>query len=543
MVAAAARTYDVIVCGSGPGAAAWLRSALRHAPRSRILLLERGPYCKTDVLTETNPLTLLRDSRRVVARYEHGVMQGSTLGGSTAINNYAFTMPAYSDLRAALGVNRDAYTEAMVGRFESMCEDLIGPREPPHMLHQLLTSSRPEGVGLVSNDRLRVQESNQNQVFIGTPTLNSAGERRSAWTGMVEPLWREYLRNVHVITDTTVCRVLFQDCPDGGEPRAIGVESTDGSVIKASTVVLACGCLETPAVLMRSGIGPASHLRERNVRVVVDNAHVGQHLKDKMVLDDMIITDCTVGDHGKSLLLVNRVFEHLYTQQHRYDKWTFGNSYLALTRLLRGAWHDLGRTGGGSLLTAARHWMRYCSPKGNVAFCFQNVIKMQREGSVTLSNDAQRSAHLDASALFQEVVDQEAELKEQVKEAYASIRAMRDSERIQYQMTDESMLLSGKVGPHLRMGWQFAGTCRVDDVIDAADFGVIGVRGVHVADMSACRVSPDISCMAMAYMVGHIAAAHMLRAQLVEEHNGAQPLGETEAVLGYLRAQTGHDVT
>ena len=140
---------------------------------------------------------------------------------------------------------------------------------------------------------------------------------------MIEPLWREHFRRLHIVTDTTASRVLFEECPDGGEPRATGVEATDGSVFEASTVVgvvLASGCVETPAVLMRSGVSPAAHLRERGVPVLVDNPHVGQHLKDKMVLGDMIITDCTAGDHGKSLLLVNRVFVHLYTQQHRYDK-------------------------------------------------------------------------------------------------------------------------------------------------------------------------------------------------------------------------------
>ena len=84
------------------------------------------------------------------------------------------------------------------------------------------------------------------------------------------------------------------------------------------------------------------------------------------------------------------------------------------------------------MLTAARHLMRYCSPRGYVAFCFQSVIKMQREASVALADDEQRSAYLDASALFEEVVEREEELKEQVKEAYEAVPAMRDSERIQY---------------------------------------------------------------------------------------------------------------
>ena len=67
--------YDFILCGSGPAAAAWLRSTLRHAPGARILLMERGPYSKTDVLTERNPFRALRASKQLLASYNHGVMQ------------------------------------------------------------------------------------------------------------------------------------------------------------------------------------------------------------------------------------------------------------------------------------------------------------------------------------------------------------------------------------------------------------------------------------------------------------------------------------
>ena len=120
------------------------------------------------------------------------------------------------------------------------------------------------------------------------PTLNSDGERRSAFTGalnrwwplqtnenvcslsvhvlsgIIEPLWREHFRNLHVLTDTEVSRVLFTQ-EDGREPAVTGVQTIDGFVFHAPTVVVGGGCLETPAVLMRSGIGPAAHLQERGV--------------------------------------------------------------------------------------------------------------------------------------------------------------------------------------------------------------------------------------------------------------------------------------
>jgi hypothetical protein len=106
--------YDYILVGSGPGAAGWLHTTLCTSPHARILLLERGPDCQTDILTERNPFTLLRDSARVVASYAHGVMQGATLGGGTAVNNYAWITPSFADLQNALGIERTAATEQLV---------------------------------------------------------------------------------------------------------------------------------------------------------------------------------------------------------------------------------------------------------------------------------------------------------------------------------------------------------------------------------------------------------------------------------------------
>jgi choline dehydrogenase-like flavoprotein len=252
-------------------------------------------------------------------------------------------------------------------------------------------------------------------------------------------------------------------------------------------------------------------LKERDVAVVVDNPHVGQHLKDKMLLDDMIITDNAASDFDKSLLLVNRVFsDGVSVQLHRYDKWTVGNSYLAMSRLLRGAWQDMFPSRGMSMVHAFQHAATYLSPTGYNAFCFQTYVKMESEASVSLSDDGMLRATLNAENFFKEVSTREVELKKRVENIYSDVHAMRDGAVIQYQTTVPA-ILSGPLAPHWRLVWHFAGTCRVGDVLDE-NFGVKGVRGLHVADMSACRVTSDGGTMGMAYLTGHVAAAHMLRA-------------------------------
>lgn len=78
----------------------------------------------------------------------------------------------------------------------------------------------------------------------------------------------------HVITNTVVQRVLFQG------NRATGVELTDGRCLTASKeVIISCGALRTPQLLMLSGIGPKSELSKHNIKQVVE-LPVGQHLHD-----------------------------------------------------------------------------------------------------------------------------------------------------------------------------------------------------------------------------------------------------------------------
>ena len=69
--------------------------------------------------------------------------------------------------------------------------------------------------------------------------------------------------------------------------RAIGVRLVDGTSIRAGRVILASGTYGSPAILMRSGVGPAEHLGELGIPVVVDLAGVGANLADHPSVDVM----------------------------------------------------------------------------------------------------------------------------------------------------------------------------------------------------------------------------------------------------------------
>jgi choline dehydrogenase len=69
-----------------------------------------------------------------------------------------------------------------------------------------------------------------------------------------------------------------------GHGRATGVRLVDGEVIEASQVVLAAGAYASPAILARSGIGPADHLAELDIDIVSDVSGVGENLLDHPIV-------------------------------------------------------------------------------------------------------------------------------------------------------------------------------------------------------------------------------------------------------------------
>ena len=76
-------------------------------------------------------------------------------------------------------------------------------------------------------------------------------------------------------------RLLFDD-----EKRCIGAEYIGEDLFHAiqvgarREVILSCGSIDDPKLLMLSGIGPAEHLREFGIDVVVDSPGVGENLED-----------------------------------------------------------------------------------------------------------------------------------------------------------------------------------------------------------------------------------------------------------------------
>ncbi|GAA5857417.1 hypothetical protein JCM8547_002270 [Rhodosporidiobolus lusitaniae] len=119
-------------------------------------------------------------------------------------------------------------------------------------------------------------------------TFNALNQTRSSSYTMFYD--RSYARdNFYSVTFATVEKILFNSPADDSEPRVTGVlySKYDNAGVKkmiavnaAKEVIVSAGALQSPQLLMVSGIGKKSELEEYGIDVVVDNEWVGKNLQE-----------------------------------------------------------------------------------------------------------------------------------------------------------------------------------------------------------------------------------------------------------------------
>jgi choline oxidase len=96
--------------------------------------------------------------------------------------------------------------------------------------------------------------------------------------------------NLTLLTETWVSRVVVGD--DGA---ATGVETSRGTIDARHELILCAGSIDTPKLLMLSGIGPADELSRLGIDVVADVPGIGEHLQDHLEVPLVLETDRDTG--------------------------------------------------------------------------------------------------------------------------------------------------------------------------------------------------------------------------------------------------------
>ena len=293
--------YDVIVIGAGAAGSA-LAARLTEDPRRNVLLLEAGPYYPT---TQQMPDDLINGHNNSYTAHDWGLRaettsggrltafpRGRVVGGSSAVNTAIALRGAPEDYDEWAALGNDEWSwEKVLPYFRKLENDLDfdddyhGRSGPVPIRRYREDELTPVQAAFMKAARAagypETADNNDPQsTGLGPHPMNKQGRTRmSVAICYIEPA--RHRLNLTIRGDCLIRRILADGL------RATGVELESGGVtqiVEGDRIVLSSGAIGSPAILMRSGIGPAAHLQKHGIEVVRDLPGVGQNLDDHPML-------------------------------------------------------------------------------------------------------------------------------------------------------------------------------------------------------------------------------------------------------------------
>jgi len=288
--------FDYVIVGGG-SAGCVLAARLAEDPGTRVLLLEAGP-APEDVTEIGVPAAYNRlfrgpyDWNYVTLPQERAGdrpvywPRGRVLGGSSAMNAMIYIRGNrldYDAWRDDFGCAGWGYRELLPyflraednGRGASAYHGAGGPlsvqdlRHKSEHAHRFVAAATERGA--VENDDFN----GPRQDGVGFYQVTQRDGRRCS---AADAYLRQRPPNLTIKANAVATGIVIE----GG--RAAGVtyrsQGRDETARAEAEVILAAGAIGSPQLLMLSGIGPADHLRDEGIFVIVDNPAVGANLAD-----------------------------------------------------------------------------------------------------------------------------------------------------------------------------------------------------------------------------------------------------------------------
>ncbi|SDX94607.1 GMC family oxidoreductase [Halobellus clavatus] len=299
--------YEYVIVGGG-SAGCTLAHRLTEDDDVEVLLLEAGePASDNEAVKDPSRVWELMESELDWAFKTEPQAQmhdrridwprGKALGGSSMINGMAYIRghPDDYDTWAELGNDGWSYddllpyfkrSENFQARGEMAYHGTDGPLSitrgdnpddltPSEFSEQLIEAAQEAGM------ERNLDFNGEQQAGVGWyHSTMQDGERHSAAKAFIEPVLDR--PNLTVETGAHVTELTFE-----GDRATGAVYESDGqehevTVAEGGEVVMAAGAIQSPQLLLLSGIGPADHLEDHGIDVRADLPGVGRNLQDHL---------------------------------------------------------------------------------------------------------------------------------------------------------------------------------------------------------------------------------------------------------------------
>lgn len=290
--------YDYIVVGAG-SAGCVMANRLSENPANRVLLIEAGGPDSNPFIHMPAGLAQLANNTKINWTYntepQQGLNQrqlfwprGKVLGGSSSINAMIYTRGQHADYDHWASLGNSGWNFESVLPYFLKAENQQRGASDFHATGGPLAVQNLKYINPLSHTFLQActqlgytlndDFNGPQQAGVGIYQVTQRnGQRCSTASAYLKPAMKR--ANLNVLTHATAERVLLEN------GRVNGVEVSHKNKqqrFSGGEIILCGGSINSPQLLMLSGIGPADHLQATGIRVKHELAGVGQNLQDHL---------------------------------------------------------------------------------------------------------------------------------------------------------------------------------------------------------------------------------------------------------------------